>query len=352
MKNSETTSAPSGVWNLPDMETIWRNPNPDKGRGPDQWERWKDNVRKIFTLATRHKWTKREMAQKIGMSEGTFSQYFSGKYDNGRYDKHNDTVEAYLKVQADILAQASKRPVAPSYMETRASKVFEDTLSAAHVMGKLVMITGASGIGKTTTCEHYRSTRSNVVMATMNEETRSVHAMLKEIAAEMKISPYGKEGVTRLVGQALSRRGDGTLLIVDEAQHLTDQSINQLRHFVDRYECGVAIVGNTATHTRFSTNEMKGDREAQVRRRFFMRRTALTPDRQDLVRYIEAWGIYGKEEQQLLVGIAMKGGAFGQIAETVSLAQIYQTGEDAPIDVATLRYAWQNRDVEAVSCLA
>ncbi|WP_455478884.1 AAA family ATPase [Bartonella sp. B10] len=97
----------------------------------------------------------------------------------------------------------------------------------------MVMITLDAGSGKTETCRHYRATRPHVYLVTASPHTRSVHGILNDMAAELNVVEYNPTRLTRAIGKKLERVGSGTLLIIDEAQNLTDESINQLRHFVD-----------------------------------------------------------------------------------------------------------------------
>lgn len=348
--HTPASRADESAWALPDMTVIW--PRADAGgRSPDEHGRWKDYVPRMRDIALRHGWSKREAADRIGMSDGTFNQWFSGKY-GGRYDTMNDKVAQFLALQAETDAAAVQMPTSPPFMNLHSSGEIMQTLQAAQVMPALVIITAAAGVGKTTTCETYQATRPHVFMATACPHTRTVHGMLVEIARCIGLDRYNPARLVPTIGAQIKRRGAGSLLIVDEAQNLSDDAVNQLRHFVDQYGCGVAVVGNTETYGRFSTKEAAGTKYGQLRRRIFRRiRIDQAPDA-DLKAFITASGISGDKETQFLMGVGRKPGALGQIDMTVRLAKLLAAGDEEAGGSVALRHlktAWQERDVEGLS---
>ena len=223
-----------------------------------------------------------------------------------------------------------------------------DALMSAQSLPGMVMVCGTAGVGKTVTARHYQATRPHTYLATVSPHTRTVHSMLAEIADELDVQQYNPGKLVRSIGQRLKRTGGGTLLIVDEAQNLVDEAINQLRHFVDNYQCGVALLGNDEIYTRFGKTWTDGPRFGQLRRRIFKRVRHMQPTQGDLRSFIAAWGIKDPDQIKFLTGIGLKPGALGQIDMTCKLAAITAHGRQSPVTLDDLKAAWANRDVEGV----
>jgi DNA transposition AAA+ family ATPase len=172
--------------------------------------------------------------------------------------------------------------------------------------------------------------------------------MLVEIAGTIGIEERSASRLQRAIAKRLARTGDGTVLIVDEAQNLSDDAINQLRHFVDdpACRCGIVLMGNSATYARFAAWGAQGEKYAQLTRRIFRRVRADRPTADDLAKFIDGWGITEPSQVQYLTGIGMKPGALGQVDMTIKLARMTAQGLGREVTLEDLRAAWSNRDVE------
>ncbi|MBB4066248.1 AAA family ATPase [Gellertiella hungarica] len=300
----------------------------------------------VAQLAKASGFTKTEVARRSGVADSTFSQWLSGKY-TGTLSSVNDDIDKWLRAASEARNAVARIPRPPAFLNLKASTEIIDTLEWAHYCPDLVMITCGAGVGKTETCRHYERTRPHVYQATVSENTKTVHGMLVELAQELGVNEHNPARLARAIGNKLRRMGDGTLLIVDEGQHLNDQALNQLRHFVDIYECGVAIVGNKEVYDRFQTDR-SGPSYDQLKSRIGKRLLIDNPYTEDLVRYIHAWGNFSDDVVEYLVGIGLKGGALRQIEKTVKLAMML-LGEDDTLTVKHVATAWKNRNVESIA---
>ncbi|TCT39600.1 AAA family ATPase [Martelella mediterranea] len=308
---------------------------------------WWSLIDRVIETATTNGWTKAEVARRCGMADGTFSQWVSGKY-NGRLDKQNQTVRQWLEEVEDQTAFAASIPQSPTFLKTQTAREVVETLNWAQITSDFVIVTLAAGMGKTIACRHYCATHPHAYLATVSPHTKTVHAMLVELAAELNVQEHNPAKLTRAIGKKLERIGSGTLLIVDEAQNLVDDAINQLRHFVDIYGCGVALVGNDEVYGRF-TNRSEGRSYAQLKRRIGKRLNRQKPLKQDLETFIAAWGVSDPAAIKLLAGIGSKGGALGQIDKTMKLAAMLALGRGEDVGVKHIETAWRNRDVEDIA---
>lgn len=329
----------------------WERPiNPPAlkdNRTQEDIDTWSILVDRVITVAKAYGWTKAEVTRRAGMKDGTFSQWFSGKYE-GRLDDHNATIGRWLDALEESAGVAATIPQSPPFMNMLGSKEIIETLVWAQICPDLVMITLGAGMGKSETCQHFEATRPHVYRATVSENTKTVHGMLTELAEELGVNEHNPARLARAIGNKLRRTGAGTLLIVDEGQHLNDEAINQLRHFVDVYKCGVAIVGNAEVYSRFSKSR-QGPSYAQLKSRIGKRLQRHTPYAEDLQTFIAAWGVTDPASVKFLTGIGMKGGAFRQIDKTMKLATMTAMGRGEEIGLKHIQVAWQHRDVEDIA---
>ncbi|WP_306050148.1 AAA family ATPase [Oceaniradius stylonematis] len=330
-------------WQLPETSVPFKD---GPGRTAKDFETWVKLVTRIYEIAVLNGWSKTKTAEQIGMPTSTFSGWYQGTYQ-GRFDRHNEAVGKYVALY-DRIDEGPSVPQSPDFLQTHAARVITDTLFAAQIMPALVMVTGAAGIGKTASAEHFAASRPHTHLATISPHTRTVHAMLTEIAFAVGVRSHNPTRLVRSIGERLERKGAGTLLIVDEAQNLVDDAINQLRHFVDQYRCGVAVLGNTETYSRFSTSVMDGSKYGQLRRRIFKRVKIDRPRKDDLLAFIKAWGVTDQEQITFLTGVGMKPGALGQIDMTIKVAMINAAGDRKALTLDHLKWAWENRDVEGL----
>ncbi|MEP0235564.1 AAA family ATPase [Roseibium sp.] len=335
----------------PFRKTSWERPvtGPDLGtnRTTHDIDLWWGLVDRVIEVARSNGWSMGEVARRIGMPSGTFSTWYSGKY-SGRLDNQNLAVGKWLDAieeQADICSQI---PVSPGFMKMQMSQEIIETLSWAQMTSDLVMITQGAGTGKTEACRHYCATRPHAYLATVSPQTKTVHGMLVELAAELDVMEHNPAKLTRAIGRKLQRIGNGSLLIVDEAQNLVDDAINQLRHFVDVHKCGVALVGNNEVYGRF-TKKNDGPSYAQLKSRLGKRLKREKPRVSDLRTFISGWNVSDPDCIKLLIGIGMKGGALRQIDKTMKLATMIAMGNGETLKVGHIQAAWKNRDVEDVT---
>lgn len=336
--------------NIRTNTTSWDLPNATadflaKHTGVDL-DKWQMLRIEVAQLAKASDFTKSEVARRSGVADSTFSQWLSGKYP-GSLATINADVENWLRAASEARTAVNRIPHSPAFLNLKASDEIISTLEWAHYCPDLVMITCGAGVGKTATCRHYERTRPHVYQATVSENTKTVHGMLVELALELGVNEHNPARLARAIGTKLRRMGDGTLLIVDEGQHLNDQALNQLRHFVDIYKCGVAIVGNKEVYDRFQTDR-SGPSYDQLKSRIGKRLLIDHPYTEDLVRYIHAWGNFSDDVVEYLVGIGLKGGALRQIEKTVKLA-LMLLGDDSTLTVKHIATAWKNRNVESIA---
>lgn len=187
--------------------------------------------------------------------------------------------------------------------------------------------------------------KRNYKQFTDGQHTRTIHGALLALADAVGIPQTNPARLVADIGKRVSSHSAPTLIIVDEAQNLIDDAINQYRHFLDNFGCGIALLGNNESYSRFGAWG-SGTKYGQLRRRIFKRLNQPTSYKSDLDLFISKWGVSDPAMAKFLTGIGMKPGALGQIDMTLKLANLSAKGQDREINLTDLKKAWTNRDVE------
>lgn len=314
------------------------------GRTPDDLSLWRELQAKTREFASQNRLSKAEVARRADMAEGTFSQWYSGKYA-GRLDTTNATIAKWLESAASATAVARAIPTGPAFVLTKTAAEIHATLELAQIAPDMVMIVASAGMGKSHACKHYVATRPHAFRVVMRPNTKTCFAMLVELGRALSIMEKNPAKLDSAIGSRLQRNGRQTLLIVDEAQNLEDRAIDQLRYFLDEFGCGIALTGNTSIYGRFRTRA-DGPDYTQINRRFGKRLKRDQPYAEDISIYIDGWGITDPDQRNLLTGIGRKPGHLGQIDKTLKMAHLMAAGSNEELALKHIQAAYQNRTSE------
>ena len=342
MNNTQSTSTQS-AWEPPNcVPTL----NAKGGRSQTDIDKWRILTTRVIEIAKAEGWSKAEAARQFNIPGGTFSQYLSGKYD-GRLDNQNAKVEKWLTSWDELSTEAAKIPESPGFLLTPTGNTVISALKRAQSSAGLVAITIGSGMGKTVACNHFKDTRPNVVMVTASPFTKKAYGIMIELAEELGIVQHNPVRLPRAVGKRLQKSGGGTLLIVDEAQNLIDEAIDQLRQFKDLYGCGLALIGNDEVYEHL-VRKQNGVDYGQLKSRISRRVRRDKPQAEDIAMLLDAWKIEDPAVRKVLTGIAYKPGSLRQMDETIKLAQILAAEMRKPLSAELVNAAWAGRDVEGL----
>lgn len=306
--------------------------------------RWRRLRQQVIEVARRYGWTKTNVSTRSGIPQGTLWQWFDGTY-NGVLDNVSDRVAKWLEAVDELTAAAARIPVAPAYVATPTSRKVEEALLFAQMMPEMVVVTLGAGMGKTCTAEHYCGTRPHATHVTMRPTTASLNNMLRELCEVFDVRERDPAKLDRAIGHKLKRNGRNTLLVIDEAQNLTDQAVNQLRSYLDLYGVGIALLGNEELYTRFGGNEAK-PAFAQLHSRFGLRVRQLQPTAGDIDVLLDAWGLTDPEIRKLMAAVGRKPGALRQVGKVLQLGGMYAAGDQRELSIADIKAAIANRGLE------
>jgi DNA transposition AAA+ family ATPase len=282
-------------------------------------------------------WSQSAAAARIeGVSQTTLNQWLNGKYPG-------DAAAVDVKVRRllDSLTEGAKvvsaRAVSPQWMRTETAEAIWSMLAFAQHSPDIAVIASAPGVGKTATARAYRGAGSNVWIATMDPDLGSPAKMMSEIATSLGLQVRNNATVRRDIGERIANTGG--LLIVDEAQYLSRAALDMLRSLHDRYDVGLALMGNHGFFAGVAVSRAS-DGFAQFFSRVGARRCFEGPRQGDVARLLDAWGVEDAEARRFLTAVAAKPGALRALDKCVKAGIALAAGDGEALSARHLKEAW------------
>ncbi|MDI4664684.1 AAA family ATPase [Xanthobacter autotrophicus] len=282
--------------------------------------------------------TQADISKETGIAYGTFTAWNAGTY-KGDNSGFAIKVRRWLETRRERKRTHSVLPKAPSFVATPTAQTVMEIMAFAQAAPDLGVVVGGAGIGKTTAIEEYQRQHSNVYVVTAEPCLSSPNNMLSAIADELGVIERRNTYVSRAIVARL--KGASALLVVDEAQHLSSQALDQLRTIHDKARCGVIVSGNESVFARLQGGETKGAQFAQLHSRVGMRIVQATPRARDICALVAAWGIdAASPEANLLKLIARKPGALRGLTKALRIANMLAAGSGEALSARHIRQAW------------
>lgn len=294
----------------------------------------------LRTLVENEETTFKQIALESGLSTGTISSFINDKY-NGDNERISQILQRWLEKYHAV----AELPEPPRFVETQTVKQIWTSMRFASLTESIAVVCGNPSVGKTEAAREYRRTNNNVWMITITPSCASVLECLTELAFElgMNDAPRRKGPLSR----ALRRRLEGTqgLVIIDEADHLGAEVLEELRLLQESTRIGLVLMGNH----RVYSNMTGGNRTVEFARLFsrIAKRTAINKTKKADVKAIaDAWQINGEKELELLQQIAQKPGALRILNHSLRLAAMTAHGKGERVNEDYLRQAFRELDLD------
>lgn len=232
--------------------------------------------------------TNAEVARQSGISAQILSPLLKDKYTSNP-EQHLEKLANWLRTYQ--AGKETRREVSqePDWVETPTSKVLLEMMRLSQGFQAWTMAYEGAGVGKTKSARRYQKHNSNVWIVTASPNTKSRRAFLAAIAREMGINANGMT-IDRLDYEIAQRIEDSNgLLIIDEAQYVTDDSLNGLRILTEN-RIGVTLLGNDVVRSRMSAPKSRTNMYP-VWSRILKSRKITRSTQKDILAYIKAWGI-------------------------------------------------------------
>ena len=296
------------------------------------------DIREVLrNLVDGTRFTFAQVARETGLSSSVVSGFMNNKYAGD-----NDRVE--LVLQRWVTKQHSAAEL-PRFIETPTVKQIWTACRYAHLTECIGVVCGNPGVGKSEAAREYRRSNDNVWLITITPSCASVLECLTELAYElgMNDAPRRKGPLAR----ALRRRLDGTqgLVIIDEADHLGAETLEELRLLQEATRVGLVLMGNH----RVYSNMTGGNRTVEFARLFsrIAKRVAINKTKKaDVEAIADAWHIDGEKERELLQKIAQKPGALRILSHSLRLAAMTAHGAGQAVSESYILKALRDLDLD------
>lgn len=297
-----------------------------------------DVIARVKALLEQSTVTQAQIAKEIGVSGSTVNQLLNGNY------KADPT--AMVQKLANWLTARDQRadaPRDPGFVMTDTAKQIMADMGYALTTQSIVIIHGISGVGKTTALREFQRNNNNVWVITTSPSRATMTECLYELAMElgMENAPRQRGSLARaLRRRLLSTKG---LIVVDEADHLGRDVLEELRILVEEVEVGMVLVGNSRVYTQL-TGGPRSEDFARLFSRIAMKRALTKAKKADVLAFASAWNITGAAELDLLLRISERPGALRLVSKNLKLAVMYSGGE--PLTEQILQHTFNKLEGE------
>lgn len=183
--------------------------------------------------------TQKQLARELEISDTVLSLFLADSY-TGDNKKVAEKVRQYLHIGA---VRRTLTPD-PNYCENLLNtRKITECLQMAHASNEILLLYGPAGCGKTTALKHYAETNNGVTYIEADATTGTPRAILLTLLESIGGQPVGS--TTQVMKNILNiLRGTNRLIIIDEAQHLTERSFDTIRAINDKIGIGLVYSGN------------------------------------------------------------------------------------------------------------
>ena len=281
--------------------------------------------------------THRQLASESGLKPGTSSSFLGGTY-TGRKAPVAEALENWLRTRAERTRLQTVAAAGPGFVETPTALRFLDVLIFAQSMSEIVVVAAEPGLGKSVALRHYCDTHVGAWYLMVEPHMVTLPQMIAAVAKTVGVqASYPTRRLEMLEDSLSAGRG---LIVIDEAQNLSLQQLNQLKAWNELMGVGIALFGNRHIHTRLEGAKREAA-YAQLYSRIALRLNLKKPRTGDISALLDAWGVDGKAERALLEAAAKKPGALRNMDKTLKLATMVAGGRGRPLDTDMIRTAWQ-----------
>lgn len=280
-----------------------------------------------------------ELSKRLNIPSGTLSQFGSEKHYAGDERKLAEAVQRYRQLLSSQARIQEQLPEVPDYFETPTGSQIIDILGWAQ-RGRIVVVATGAGLGKTKAADHFRACYPNVFKSTMSPSKAGVNNMQQEVLKAL--GERDAVGTPQKLSQRICDRVRdlrNPLIIIDEAQHLSEKAVEEIRSWHDDVGVGIALMGNISVMQRLEGGA-RAPAYAQLFSRVSMRLVRTKPLAQDVQALADAWSISDRATFDKLTHIAMTPGALRGATMALELAAMMASGEGKVLGAEHLQDAW------------
>lgn len=284
----------------------------------------------------------KQLGIEIEIPAGTLQPFAAGKYEGDNVKIARKLFQFRQSVEQQAIRQKAL-PTNPGFFKTDTSERLMALLEVAH-MGRITAGATGPGTGKTMSVREYAESAQPVWIATMKPSCSKLNAMILEVHRALGLEPrrITSADASRIVLDRV--RGRKGLLVIDEANYLTIESIEEIRSWHDETGVGICLLGNEELLARIETGRHR-DQFARLNRRIAMRHTQRVPVRGDVRAFCDAWGIIQPDIRTYLEKIALTpdSGGLGECQQLIESGSMLAAADDRGLSLSDLREAQMYR---------
>lgn len=295
---------------------------------------------KEYKASTGYAWSK--LVGPIGRPDSTLSLFCGGTYNKSKYEGGNAKIAADIfRYRQTLVAQAQLRtdaPDIPSYYETRTSRELTTILTWAH-RGRIAVVATNPGLGKTMTLEQYQQCASNVFIITCRPSIKTITGLCQVVLTAIG-NKSARGSAERLSQWVMTEvRTMQAVLVFDDAQHLNEEMIEEIRGWYDQTRVGIVFAGNYTTIARMEGGT-RSAAYAQLYSRVGMKMIRNQPLDEDVECLADAWGVEDDQIVGYLKMIASKPGGLRSCTFAMELGNLISHQRGEPLTRDHLAEAW------------
>lgn len=209
------------------------------------------------------------LSQLTALSSSVISQVAKGEYNAGTIEEKIDTILSAIRRESE---DREVKLVRPDYIPNSVYTKIAYAIQMSRIMDKIVVITGAPGIGKSNALQYYIKANPMDILIRVNQKDR-LKDILRKIANPLNIDSAHK-GDSILIEEIINTlAGSGRTIIIDEGEYLKMKpEINVLRTIWDgdpeRGICPMVFVG---TEDLYRMLKGQSNAQRQITRRIYHR---------------------------------------------------------------------------------
>lgn len=199
----------------------------------------KETQNRLYTYITQHNIKQTRAAREMNISPSTLSQFLSGVYP-GDNEEMAKKANQYL----EMAAEREKLLWAPAFRpDLKNTDRILTSVRMAHICGYILPVFGPAGCGKSASLRYYASQHNGVIYVEADATMSSLRNILIAILENMG-EDHRHMSTAQMMRFMISELKDtGNLLIVDEAQQLTEKTFDMLRGLNDKAGIGLVFAG-------------------------------------------------------------------------------------------------------------
>ncbi|EQB32020.1 AAA family ATPase [Sphingobium ummariense] len=289
----------------------------------------------------------REFGDLVGIPGGTLQPFCKGTYA-GRNDDIAQTIFKFRQAEQSREEKLEGIPTDPGYFDTPTALRIQELLAIA-ATGRITAGGFSPGLGKTKTAEDFLGRVSPAYMITSDAVSAKMGPMIRQV--EVAIGVGSPRNWPSIISAEIVRflRKKRALLIVDEANHLTIEALEQLRAWSDSTGLGICLLGNVELIRRLTTGRER-DALARLNSRISKRIVQDRPEEGDVTAFCDAWKLFDPGIRKLLMDVALMpgSGALREIRQIIENASMAASEDGGKLELAHVRWAVEDREIRVL----